>query len=210
MKYNETLIQMLETISKNEKEKIIDVGELRGIGFTSSLIDFAIKNDCIFLTKGIETKRLLLEKNKKVCIKTINELKGRCISKDKYVVDIDINYDNLPVEIQERVVVGYQQKLMLNKNKQEYSSLSIVDFLKKEEQMLRKKAEKLLDSGDYTMYVKILSAYERILELISKYDWKFHYSIYETDNTKQLAIWEQNGEGIVKNHNVWIVSGQIK
>lgn len=51
---------------------------------------------------------------------------------------------------------------------------------------------------------------KEILNLIEMYDWKLMYSNYgTTDNEgnfiKQVAVWEQNGEGLIRKHKVWNV-----
>lgn len=42
-----------------------------------------------------------------------------------------------------------------------------------------------------------------IMDLINRYDWKLMYSEYTIDDKKQIAIWEQNGEGQIRNHKTW-------
>jgi len=51
---------------------------------------------------------------------------------------------------------------------------------------------------------------KEILNLLEMYDWKLMYSNYgTTDNEgnwiKQVAVWEQNGEGLIRKHKVWNV-----
>jgi len=55
---------------------------------------------------------------------------------------------------------------------------------------------------------------KEILHLIEMYDWKLMYSNYSTtDNEgnwiKQVAVWEQNGEGLIRKHKVWDVVDAI-
>ena len=51
---------------------------------------------------------------------------------------------------------------------------------------------------------------KEILHLIEMYDWKLMHSNYgTTDNEgnliRQVAVWEQNGEGLIRKHKVWNV-----
>ena len=57
-------------------------------------------------------------------------------------------------------------------------------------------------SGEILNKIKIIKETLNILEI---YDWKFMYSTYRTDEGKQVSIWEQNGEGLIRNHKVWDV-----
>jgi len=55
---------------------------------------------------------------------------------------------------------------------------------------------------------------KEILNLLEMYDWKLMYSNYgTTDNEgnwiKQVSVWEQNGEGLIRNHKVWNVVDAI-
>lgn len=58
-------------------------------------------------------------------------------------------------------------------------------------------------------YKNLINALREVLMLIDRYDFKIMYREYwDVDkNKKQVAIWEQNGEGIVRNHKVWNVEG---
>lgn len=46
---------------------------------------------------------------------------------------------------------------------------------------------------------------KEILNLLDMYDWKTMHSTYHTGDVKQVAIWEQNGDGLIRNHKVWNV-----
>lgn len=41
------------------------------------------------------------------------------------------------------------------------------------------------------------------LSLIKEYDWHLEYSEYKVDGKKQVAVWEQNHCGDIKNHKTW-------
>lgn len=59
--------------------------------------------------------------------------------------------------------------------------------------------------GNIGTYKNLIQAYERVMTLIERYDWKQMYSEYTTDDQKQIAVWMQNGEGQIKNKKVWNV-----
>ena len=51
---------------------------------------------------------------------------------------------------------------------------------------------------------------KEILNLLEMYDWKLMYSNYSTTDDegswiRQVAVWEQNGEGLIRKHKVWNV-----
>jgi len=50
---------------------------------------------------------------------------------------------------------------------------------------------------------------KEILNLLEMYDWKLMHSEYYTGEVKQVAIWEQNGEGLIRRHKVWNVVDAI-
>lgn len=44
---------------------------------------------------------------------------------------------------------------------------------------------------------------KEIFALLDTYDWKLMHSEYATENSNQVAIWEQNGDGQIRNHKVF-------
>lgn len=89
---------------------------------------------------------------------------------------------------------------------------NVVQFLKQEENMLRDKISKCLQGNNFSMYKNLIQAYEKVVELIRKYDWQLMYSKYKTEDNngnlvQQVAVWEQNGDESVRNHKVWNVLG---
>jgi hypothetical protein len=62
-------------------------------------------------------------------------------------------------------------------------------------------------------YIATLKSLRETLELIKKYDWQLMYSEYEISDKKddtilnnyitEIAVWEQNHEGNIRNHKVW-------
>ncbi|MCD3245291.1 hypothetical protein G8S21_04920 [Clostridium botulinum C] len=95
---------------------------------------------------------------------------------------------------------------MENKNFNE----NVVSFLKQEENMLRNKINKCLEGNNFSMYKNLIQAYEKVVELIKKYDWKLMYSEYKTEDdngsvNQEVTVWEQNGDKDIRNRKVWTV-----
>ena len=104
----------------------------------------------------------------------------------------------------------------------------IVENLKKEAVLINNRLKKLSEKNDShsNIYISLVKALRDILDLIKKYDWQLMYSEYSTNSIKtihedesytlmtpdgfknnkdqkQIAIWEQNHEGNIRNHKVW-------
>ena len=80
-----------------------------------------------------------------------------------------------------------------------------IDNLKEEAKMLDESISKTRDRGDFGTYRNLIKAYSDILLLIDRYDWQQKYSEYTTDEEKQIAVWEQNSDGNIRDHKVWTV-----
>lgn len=89
---------------------------------------------------------------------------------------------------------NYNEKLFIEQR---------VNNLKEEAKLLDNIIAKTREKCDYGTYKNIINAYSEILRLIEKYDWELKYSEYKTDEKRQVAIWEQNGDGIIRNHKKW-------
>lgn len=86
----------------------------------------------------------------------------------------------------------------------------IVKNLKEEAKKLNEKLSKLRDNHDMNGYISTLKSLRETLDLIHKYDWQLYYSEYgvESDNVDsgyaiEIAVWEQNHEGQIRNHKTW-------
>lgn len=92
----------------------------------------------------------------------------------------------------------------------------VVNTLKREELELRKRMKIELEKGNYSMYKQLITAYSSIVELVKTFDWKLMYSeySYEVDSSgtiqKQVAIWEQNGDGLIRNYKKWNIEMPVK
>ncbi len=84
-----------------------------------------------------------------------------------------------------------------------------VSNLKKEAEILDVKIANMNERGDYGTYKNLIQAYKEILTLIERYDWVLKYSEYTTGYDKQVSIWEQSGDGNIKNHKAWNVMPDV-
>ena len=50
------------------------------------------------------------------------------------------------------------------------------------------------------MTIDTLRLLKDTLSLIKEYDWHLEYSEYETDGHNEVAVWEQNHSGEIRNH----------
>lgn len=80
-----------------------------------------------------------------------------------------------------------------------------VETLIKDVTSLQQKFHKLQESGDIRASIDCLRLLKDTLSLIKEYDWHLEYSEYKTDTQKQIAIWEQNHCGDIRNHKIWDV-----
>jgi len=84
-----------------------------------------------------------------------------------------------------------------------------INSLKEEVKELNKRITITRENRDYGTYKNLIQALERVLHLISRYDYQRYYSEYTTEmdgkQQKQVAIWEQNGNGEIRNHKIWNV-----
>jgi len=78
-----------------------------------------------------------------------------------------------------------------------------VENLKAEARILNGKIAKARETGTEGTYKNLINALSEILRLIERYDWTRMYSEYRTDGVKQVSVWLQNGDGIIKDHKIW-------
>lgn len=81
----------------------------------------------------------------------------------------------------------------------------IVENLKKEAKHLNEKLEKVRNNQDMNNYLATLKSIKETLRLIEEYDWTLKYSEYKTGNEPQIAVWEQNHEGQIRNYKIWTI-----
>lgn len=99
------------------------------------------------------------------------------------------------------------------KQEQDFNT-TVVEYLKGEEQKLRQAMDNCLKRNQLAMYKNLIQAYERIVYLIKKYDWQIMHSEYgrieDGITIPTLSIWEQNGDGQTRNHNVYTLANSDK
>ena len=93
---------------------------------------------------------------------------------------------------------------MKNKNVFE----EVIKTLKEDSLSLQKKFHTLQEQNDIKGSIDCLRLLKDTLSLIRDYDWELKYSEYETDGHKEVAVWEQNHCGDIRNHKRWIVESE--
>ena len=91
-------------------------------------------------------------------------------------------------------------------NKTENIFNETVKTLTEDAMSLQQKFHKLQEDNNIKGSIDCLRLLKDTLSLIREYDWNLEYSEYKTDGIKQVAVWEQNHCGDIKNHKVWNVS----
>lgn len=81
-----------------------------------------------------------------------------------------------------------------------------VNTLVEDANSLTKQYNGWVKHGEHKKAIDTLRLLKDTLSLIKEYDWHLEYSEYETDNQKQIAIWEQNHCGDIRNHKIWNIS----
>lgn len=85
-----------------------------------------------------------------------------------------------------------------------------VTILKDEIRLLDVAMKKSIEHGDYTTYKNLINGYRETIKLIQELDWRKLHSEYATKDSEgnwvgQVSIWEQNGDGNIRNHKVYIL-----
>lgn len=81
-----------------------------------------------------------------------------------------------------------------------------VKTLTEDAMSLQQKFHKLQDDNNIKTSIDCLRLLKDTLSLIKEYDWHLEYSEYKTNGKKQVAIWEQNHCGDIKNHKIWDIA----
>lgn len=90
-------------------------------------------------------------------------------------------------------------------NKTENIFYETVKTLTEDAMSLQQKFHKLQEDNNIKGSIDCLRLLKDTLSLIREYDWHLEYSEYKTDGIKQVAVWEQNHCGDIKNHKIWDV-----
>ena len=113
-----------------------------------------------------------------------------------------------------RPKVSIEDNKINNRNDNNFYD-GIVSNLKQEAKHLNDRLIRLRNNNEMNGYISILKSLRETLDLIKKYDWQLMYSEYgvkyENSLNKnkddkfytEIAVWEQNHEGNIRNHKVW-------
>lgn len=71
---------------------------------------------------------------------------------------------------------------------------------------LQQKFHRAQEKGDIQACINCLRLLKDTLSLIKEYDWELKYSEYKTDRHKEVAVWEQNHSGEIRNHKKWTIT----
>lgn len=88
-------------------------------------------------------------------------------------------------------------------NKTENIFNETVKMLTEDAMSLQQKFYKLQEENNIKGSIDCLRLLKDTLSLIREYDWHLEYSEYKADGKKQVAVWEQNHCGDIKNHKIW-------
>lgn len=88
-------------------------------------------------------------------------------------------------------------------NKTENIFNETVKTLTEDAMSLQQKFHKLQEENNIKGSIDCLRLLKDTLSLIKEYDWHLEYSEYKTEGKKQIAVWEQNHCGDIKNHKIW-------
>lgn len=84
-----------------------------------------------------------------------------------------------------------------------------VDTLIEDAKKLNKAYDTWVEQGDYKKSIDTLRLLKDTLSLIKEYDWHLEYSEYETDNQKEITVWEQNHDGEIRNQKTWNIENNV-
>lgn len=97
---------------------------------------------------------------------------------------------------------------MNNENKNVFEET--VETLTQDAMSLQRRFHSLQEKNDFRGALDAMRLLKDTLSLIKEYDWHLEYSEYQTDGHKEIAVWEQNHCGEIRNHKKWIVNDDYK
>lgn len=92
---------------------------------------------------------------------------------------------------------------MNNENKNVFEET--VKTLTQDAVSLQQRFHSLQEKNDFRGALDAMRLLKDTLSLIKEYDWELKYSEYQTDGHNEVAVWEQNHFGEIRNHKKWIV-----
>ena len=175
----------------------------------------------------MEQKTYYVKLNGEMCDISKKELQQRCLcsnntfNKEGYLKVLAIlGYEH------DEVLLGksfngsyfelgrYLQLMNVIKGKEDEKKITltekVVKALDEDIDSLLGKLQSSIKGDAFSNYKMFINNLKDTVELKQSLDWKLMYSEYSTQvdsNTlqKQIAIWEQNGDGNIRNHKVWNV-----
>lgn len=92
---------------------------------------------------------------------------------------------------------------MNNENKNVFEET--VKTLTQDAMSLQRRFHSLQEDNNFRGALDAMRLLKDTLSLIKEYDWELKYSEYQTDGHNEVAVWEQNHSGEIRNHKKWIV-----
>jgi len=119
-------------------------------------------------------------------------------------------YKGIPISIDENL--KHKTCELVYKNDNNFYD-DIVANLKQEAKYLNDRLTRFRNNNEMNGYIATLKSLRETLDLIKKYDWQLMYSEYDIEYkscldgkdkiSREIAVWEQNHEGSIRNHNKW-------
>ena len=192
-----------------EIKKLVYTQDLRAIGKTCQLIRYAKSHGYnVVVFHEAEAQKLRKEYNYENIYGQMNrELEGKI----KLVIDESVTLGGYIKE--KNVITGFTN---LNVDKVEESlTEKVVKALDEDTDSLLGKLKASLDNNNFSNYKMFINNLKDTVNLKQSLDWKLLYSEYSTQVSgdtfqKQVAVWEQNGDGNIKNHKIWNVEENCK
>ncbi len=191
--------QLYEQLLKGD---LINVTNLRGIGKTYTLIKSAReKGNCIIVEPTRHQAEII---KKEFNYDNVYSQDDLYIRNKKIFIDESVNIKKVKDEMNCEILGGYY--INTNNNEDLTFNEEVVINFKKEAKELNKSLRKARDENNYSMYKNLINSYRDVVKMIQDLDWQLKYSEYRLDDEngqKQVAIWEQNGDGQIRKHKIW-------
>lgn len=95
---------------------------------------------------------------------------------------------------------------MNNENKNVFEET--VKTLTQDAVSLQRRFHSLQEDNNFRGALDAMRLLKDTLSLIKEYDWELKYSEYQTDGHNEVAVWEQNHSGEIRNHKKWIIESR--
>lgn len=196
-----------------EEQCFLDMTNIRGIGKSTALAEYAKENGYIMIHHGKifdpKEKYPTMSEHELFQKRGTNEIRGKCL-----VIDEGVDIKTVREYCDNKIVTGFYSNSIVSKTIETEDSKTFMENtilnLREEVNLLNKKIKRARNLNNDGTYKNLINALSEILRLIEKYDYQLMYSEYSTDDDKQVAVWEQNNDGIIRNHKIWNVSNRVK